>query len=466
MAVDDVPPPPPPTRIDITSPYYLGPHDRHGDFITPTRLRGENYDEWAGDIQTVLEARRKFVFLDGTISSPSSLCTQTDWNTIHAMLISWLMNTIDPEVKGTLSKYKDAKRLWDTLKMHFATVNGPRIQQLKVSIAKCEQTKTMSVASYFGKLTALWEELNNHEPLITCACCQTCTAGVEHEKRRENTRLHEFLMGLCTDYYTQTRTNILSQDPLSTLDRAYQLVVQDERVRIAKQTPDEQASEAVGFAFRTSTGKQRTTASDEKADKSGLHCNHCKKHGYVISDCFELKGYPDWWPNPSKRGKPQQTSSKGRAPPRANATAANKADSIGGSSQTFTAEQWRAIAGFIGNTQIPDERLNGEFDNTLWIVDTGGSRHVTCDDIWLFDTSHISHCPVGLPNGKTVNATKEGSVRLSSKIVLKHVLFVLDLRCNLISVSQLIDDAHCTVQFNSNMCALQDQSRELIGTSV
>ena len=116
-------PPPPATCIDITSPYYLGPHDRPGDFITPTRLRGDNYDEWASDIQTTLEARRKFVFLDGSIQTYSSPC---------------LMNTIDPEIKSILSKYKDVKRLLDTLRTRFATVNGPRIQQIKASIAKCE----------------------------------------------------------------------------------------------------------------------------------------------------------------------------------------------------------------------------------------------------------------------------------------------------------------------------------------
>lgn len=121
MAADQEPPPPSP-HIDITSPFYLGPHDRPGDFITPTRLRGDNYDEWACDIQTALEARRKFGFLNGTITSPVFPCTQEDWNTLHVMLISWLMNTLDPEVKSTLSKYKDAKRLWDTLKSRFAIV--------------------------------------------------------------------------------------------------------------------------------------------------------------------------------------------------------------------------------------------------------------------------------------------------------------------------------------------------------
>ena len=69
------------------------------------------------------------------------------------------MNTIDPEVKAMLSKYKNAKKLWETLKLWYSIVNGPRIQQLHSTIAKCEQSKTMSVATYFGKLTALWEEL-------------------------------------------------------------------------------------------------------------------------------------------------------------------------------------------------------------------------------------------------------------------------------------------------------------------
>ena len=277
MAGVSNPSPTPPPHIDITSPYYLGPHDRPGDFITPTRLRGDNYDEWASDIQTALEARRKFVFLNGSITSPSS-CTQEDWNTLHAMLISWLMNTIEPKVKVTLSKYKDAKRLWDTLKSRYSIVNGPRIQQIKSAIARCEQTKTMSVSTYFGKLTYLWEELNNYEPLITCSCCESCPAGLEHEKRRDNTRLHQFLMGLYTDYHAQVRANILSCNPLPTLDQAYQLVIQDERVRLAKSMTEDKPPEAVGFALRHCTGKGKSenlVDQREKSDKSHLLCTYC-----------------------------------------------------------------------------------------------------------------------------------------------------------------------------------------------
>ena len=109
--------------------------------------------------------------------------------------------------------------------------------------------------------------------------------------------------------------------------------------------------------------------------------------------------------------------------------------------------------------------MTGKFDRTSWTIDTGASRHVTCSDSWLFDIYDIN-CPVGLPNRKFVIATKEGSVYLSNKIFLKRVLFAPELSCNLISVSQLIDDLNCTVQFTNTTCVIQDPSKELIGTSV
>ncbi|XP_062104448.1 uncharacterized protein LOC133815651 [Humulus lupulus] len=299
-------------KIEINSPFFLGPQDRPGDFITLARFTGENYDDWAGEIETALQARRKFGFLDGTITSPEPPCTQADWLTIHAMLISWIMNTITPEVKITLSKYKDAKRLWDTLRERFALVNGPQIQQLKKALANCRQTKTMIVATYYGKLTALWEELHTHEPLITCSCCTRCTAGRDHELRRQKDMLHQFLMGLYVEYYGRLRSTILTQDPLPSLNRAYQLTIQDERARMASEVPDDTA-EAVGFAVRPcGRGQGRF----ERPDKSHLSCTHCKKTGHEVAQCFEKIGYPDWWGDRAKndagRGKSLAPGGRGR----------------------------------------------------------------------------------------------------------------------------------------------------------
>ena len=61
--------------------------------------------------------------------------------------------------------------------------------------------------------------------------------GSLHEKRRDTRKLHQFLMSLDADFYGPIRTNILSQDLLPSLNRAYQLVIQAERVQLAHVAP-------------------------------------------------------------------------------------------------------------------------------------------------------------------------------------------------------------------------------------
>ena len=118
---------------------------------------------------------------------------------------------------------------------------------------------------------------------------------------------------------------------------------------------------------------------------------------------------------------------------------------------------------FFGKATIPENRLNGKFDSSSWIIDTGATHHVTGDNSWLFDVRQ-SHCPVGLPNGDTVFASMEGSVRLSNSITLHNVLYVPNLSCNLLSVSQLNDNLHTNVTFDSKLCVIQDRMKDPIGT--
>lgn len=55
-------------KIDTTSPYFLGFVDQPGNLITHVTLKGDNYVAWARAITLSLKARRKFVFVDGTIN--------------------------------------------------------------------------------------------------------------------------------------------------------------------------------------------------------------------------------------------------------------------------------------------------------------------------------------------------------------------------------------------------------------
>nr|GMC52962.1 Retrovirus-related Pol polyprotein from transposon TNT 1-94 [Ipomoea batatas] len=211
------------------------------------------------------------------------------------------------------------------------------------------------------------------------------------------------------------------------------MVLQEETIRSAKVSEDK-SPEVMSFAVKTSSSRGR-----------------------------------EWYENRGNNARGGH-SGRGRGVSRANATLTNKFTNKCGvsSSHLFSADQWNALTGLISGTKVSDDQLNGKFDTRLRIIDTGASRHVTSDFTRMTNTKDIFHCPVGLSNGKIVGATQQGSVRLTNKITLNHVLYVPSLSCNLISVSQLNDDMHMqsNFHFNSYVCAIQDQSREMIGTGV
>ncbi|XP_021717245.1 uncharacterized protein LOC110685089 [Chenopodium quinoa] len=450
--MDDTPPPPPP-KIETNSPFYLGPQDRPGDFITSQRLKLDNYNEWSHAIFIALSSRRKFGFLDGTITSYAPPCTKDDWITIHCMLVSWLMNTIAPEVRSMLSYYDNAKKLWDDLQERFGLVNGPRIQQLKSEISRCEQPKSMSVAVYYSKLSVLWDELDKHEPLIGCKCGKCmCDVGKQHAARRDGDRLQQFLLGLNSYFYAALRSTLLSQDPLPSLNRAYQTIAQEERVRgIASHK--EEPPEAVSFAVRMENNSKPRLS---RAERAALECTHCHKKGHDATTCFDKHGVPSWYIE--KYGSKENNRGAGRgrgAPLKANATPAPAAASTAPATMAapnLTPEQWHALMAVLGNSSPITNRVNGK-----WIVDTGCSHHVTGDLSCLVEVHDVPSCNVGLSDGQSVVAMKEGVVNLTDKITLyndqrtREVIGTGDLRDGLYYFREEASIAVVSIEDSSNL---------------
>jgi hypothetical protein len=165
------------------SPYDLNTNDNPGNIITQVQLRGENYDEWAQAIRISLRAQRKWGFIEGSLTQPEEGSPQMeDWWTVQFMLVSWILNTVEPSLRSSMTYMENAKDLWDDIKERFAVVNGPRIQQLKADLADCKQ-HGLSMVAYYGKLKSLWDELANYEQIPKCSCggCK-CDITVRLEK--------------------------------------------------------------------------------------------------------------------------------------------------------------------------------------------------------------------------------------------------------------------------------------------
>ncbi|KAI9383496.1 hypothetical protein POPTR_013G092801v4 [Populus trichocarpa] len=303
------------------SPYDITSNDNPGSLLTQVQLKGENYDEWARALKIALRARKKFGFVDGFIERPDEESPDLeDW----------------------------------------------------AELAECKQ-RGLTIVAYFGKLKKLWEELANFEqmPMCKCGLC-TCNLGVALEKKREEEKAHQFLMGLDEIVYGTVRSNLLAQDPLPNLNRLYSTLVQEERVRIISRGKEER-DEVMSFAVQA---EFKSRNKNEGKDKNVV-CNHCNRTRHESDSCFQLIGYPDWWGDrargtgrgkggqrgmtPVGRGRGGLVTPVGRGRGglvKANATQVSYTDRS--DTNGLSDEQWQTLLNILNNTKTgATEKLTG-----------------------------------------------------------------------------------------------------------
>uniref|UniRef100_A0A6N2M1J8 Glycoside hydrolase family 19 catalytic domain-containing protein n=1 Tax=Salix viminalis TaxID=40686 RepID=A0A6N2M1J8_SALVM len=190
-----------------------------GIVIYWVQLKGDNYEEWARSIRTALRARKKFGFIDGIIKR------------------------LD---KGSedLNCPRIVERLGRQI-LHHQQAKNPTV---KICINRMQTGRNQHHGLLQETKTNL-DELDNFKQTPVCKCGNcTCNLGSILEKKREEEKVHLFLMGLDEQTYGTVRSNILAQDPLTGLNKVYSILTQEER-----------------------------------------------KVGHEAETCFELQGYPEWW---------------------------------------------------------------------------------------------------------------------------------------------------------------------------
>jgi hypothetical protein len=86
--------------------------------------------------------------------------------------------------------------------------------------------------------------------------------------------------------------------------------------------------------------------------------------------------------------------------------------------------------------------------NRVFYLDSGASDHMTSNFSMMSDTrSHASTVTIG--DGKVLRGTHIGKIQLSHDLVLENVLYVPDLRFNLLSVRRLCGNSKIRVTFDS-----------------
>ncbi|VFQ93733.1 unnamed protein product [Cuscuta campestris] len=315
--------------------------------------------------------------------------------------------------------------------------------------------KGQSVVAYYNQFITLWNQLyRTKDPTFGCKCpaAALIRADVEHEKT------HTFLLGLDDEQYGSVRSQILGTEPVPDISRVYALVAREERHRSIVRARDDR-TDAMAFAV----GRPPPPAQ--------YQCTHCGKTGHTVDRCYQIIGFPAGGRGGRGGGRTGRGGRTGGRGTKGSGGTANEGTASAAAVEVSSAvHSGEATPTSLSSDQvtrllsmlIPSSShmsLNGMPQSTSqdWLVDSGASHHMTGTFSYLFDVSPIPPCPVTLPDGSRVLAKTSGSVHVSPTLVLRNVLFVPTLRCNLISVGCLVRANNCLVIFDDRCCVLQDR---------
>lgn len=109
-------------------------------------------------------------------------------------------------------------------------------------------------------------------------------------------------------------------------------------------------------------------------------------------------------------------------------------------------------------------RANDKDFSLDWVLETEASNHINGYEDIISDSKYILPCTIGFSMVKKACLERKEWLCLMKGFCLKNVLFVPDLKCNLISVSQLIADFDLLMQIANKGCMIHDRlKRSLTG---
>ncbi|PKI40750.1 hypothetical protein CRG98_038861 [Punica granatum] len=147
-----------------------------------------------------MTAKNKVGMIDGTVARPpEGDPNRAKWEISNALVISWIFNTLDSKLQSSVACATVAQDLLEDLRERYSQGNETRIYQLKAEIGKLKQDG-MTIPRYYSRLKGLWDELDNYLQIPAC----TCSAAKTYAAQREREKIHQFLMGLGSEYATRT----------------------------------------------------------------------------------------------------------------------------------------------------------------------------------------------------------------------------------------------------------------------
>ena len=128
------------------------------------RLDGNNYLQWAQLVRATLKGRKKLSHLEG--NSPAKTDSKyEDWDNEDSLIMTWLWNSMTPEISRNCMFFSTAKEIWENLCQTYSMKKDTAAwYEIENKIFHTSQG-SLSVTNYYGMLNGLWIELDQYQNL-------------------------------------------------------------------------------------------------------------------------------------------------------------------------------------------------------------------------------------------------------------------------------------------------------------
>uniref|UniRef100_A0A2N9FBM1 Integrase catalytic domain-containing protein n=1 Tax=Fagus sylvatica TaxID=28930 RepID=A0A2N9FBM1_FAGSY len=409
-----------------------------------TKLKGSNYLQWSRAVLVFLTGRGKESYL--TTTKPTDATKISKWIKEDAQIMTWLWNSLEPDIFNNVSYLESSKDIWDTLHLMYSSEeNITRIHELYQDMFSLQQGDR-SIEEYFSLLQGMWDELNVYQPLSTDLQKQ--------QKYREEFRVAKFLSGLKPDL-DPIRSQILSGKDIPTVRETYARVrraaisssgVKNERFALVGHYDTPQGERGDHSSRRgTHNGRGGRGGRSGGGGRGPKKCTHCGRTNHTVDFCWKLHGKPAWANHATVDGD--------NSTPSEEQVLISKAeyDSIlqRASSSSMVAS---------GNTCLHSS------SSPSWVIDSGASDHMTGNSSLLSNISDpCSPFSVTVANGTKTPVQGIGTVS-TPNLTFSNVLYLPEFPFNLLSVHKLTIALHCSIAFFPSYCVFQDlKTKRTIG---
>ncbi|XP_011622989.1 uncharacterized protein LOC105420580 [Amborella trichopoda] len=201
------------------------------------------------------------------------------------MVLSKIWDVVCKDLTNSVVYFETAQEAWMDLQERFSQGNAAQIYRITRDISNHVQDQ-LTVLQYFTTLKGFWDDIDS----LTITPKWSCGAVKEITQLKQNEMVFQFLMGL-NDSFSNVRSNILTMDPLPSMNKAYALILQDERARSDNNYANQFRGRGNGCGGR-------------RCDRPRF--DHCGYFGHVRDQCHKLHG----WKTPRNNVTAANTSNK------------------------------------------------------------------------------------------------------------------------------------------------------------